>query len=81
MCGRLPTDSLHGGVVSIAQQHEVAGLDITVQNLVRVALRQRAQYSTHVAGHLGWQYGCTSGKHRPNDDICIAVDQNHASRM
>jgi hypothetical protein len=42
-------------VLCLSEQHEVAGLDVPVQYAVVVALRQRAQHSTHVAGHLRQQ--------------------------
>ena len=51
------TYGLQRGPLRVVQEHEVARLDVPVQDAVRVALRQRPQDCTHVAGHL--QVWCT----------------------
>ena len=50
---RLPlTDGLQRRFWRVGQQHEVAGLDVAVQDALAVALGYRAQHRPHVAGHL-----------------------------
>ena len=41
-------DGLNACVLCAAHQHEVAGLDVSVQDVVRVALRNSLQNSAHL---------------------------------
>ncbi len=46
------TNCLYGGQWLILQEHEVARLDITVQNFVGMTLGNGPQHCPHVTGHL-----------------------------